>query len=363
MERKKPMGKRVTLADIAKVAGVTPATVQRALKGLEGVGDEQRQNILRVAKEMNYRPNVLATLKKGEVNIAIVLPDAEDENQYYAASLWDGVQAVLDGSYGYMVKGHRFSYERSPKTLGETMQRVCEEMGGQLNGVITMGVEDEAFLDACRQLDSRRIPYVFVGTDCRAAGRLCCVTGCNEIAGKIAADLFLNLQSGQGGKIILTGDFSIEDQRQNALGFEEQIGRYGKNYRMIKLINYDGIQATGLEISRLLASDADVVGLYSTSARNTLAISQATQDLDHRLLTVGSDVFPENIELLKNRRISAIIHKRSFEQAQRAAQILVDYLLTRKESFRSEELVLPQVVTNGNVGCFEGTRGVDGIYT
>ena len=97
MERKKPMGKRVTLADIAKVAGVTPATVQRALKGLEGVGDEQRQNILRVAKEMNYRPNVLAsTLKKGEVNIAIVLPDAEDENQYYAASLWDGVQAVLD---------------------------------------------------------------------------------------------------------------------------------------------------------------------------------------------------------------------------------------------------------------------------
>ena len=156
MERKKPMGKRVTLADIAKVAGVTPATVQRALKGLEGVGDEQRQNILRVAKEMNYRPNVLAsTLKKGEVNIAIVLPDAEDENQYYAASLWDGVQAVLDGSYGYMVKGHRFSYERSPKTLGETMQRVCAEMGGQLNGVITMGVEDEAFLDACRQLDSR----------------------------------------------------------------------------------------------------------------------------------------------------------------------------------------------------------------
>ena len=94
------------------------------------------------------------------------------------------------------------------------------------------GVEDEAFLDACRQLDSRRIPYVFVGTDCRAAGRLCCVTGCNEIAGKIAADLFLNLQSGQGGKIILTGDFSIEDQQQNALGFEEQIGRYGKNYRI-----------------------------------------------------------------------------------------------------------------------------------
>ncbi len=91
MERKKPMGKRVTLADIAKVAGVTPATVQRALKGLEGVGDEQRQNILRVAKEMNYRPNVLAsTLKKGEVNIAIVLPDAEDENQYYAASRGTG---------------------------------------------------------------------------------------------------------------------------------------------------------------------------------------------------------------------------------------------------------------------------------
>lgn len=354
-------GKRVTLTDIAKVVGVTPATVQRALRGLEGVGEEQRKRILKVAKEMNYRPNVLAsTLKRGELNIAVVLPNAENENQYYAASLWEGVQAALDESYGYMVKGHRFPYERSPENLGKAMEQMCGELGGQVDGVITMGVADPAFLEVCKGLNERRIPYVFVGTDCREAERLCCVTACNEIAGKMAADMFLNFHPEQKGKIILTGDFSIEDQRQNALGFEKQMGQYGRDFRIIKLINYNGIQATGEEISRLLSVDGEVVGIYSTSARNTLAVSMATQDFGKRLLTIGSDVFPENIELLKARRISAIIHKRSFDQAYRVAQILMDYLLTRRETFHKLEQVLPQVVTNGNIACFKGTSVIGG---
>lgn len=358
------MGKRVTLTDIAKVAGVTPATVQRALKGLEGVGDEQRQKILRVAKEMNYRPNALAsTLKRGEVHIAVVLPNAEAENQYYAASLWNGVQTMLDSSYGCLAKGHPFPYERSPHRLGQAIEQMYRKMESGLDGVITMGTKDETFLSVCHQLDQRRIPYVFVGTDCQETNRLCCVTACNDVAGKMAADLFLNLQNGRSGKIILTGDFSIEDQRENALGFEEQIGRHDRNFRIIKLINYNGIQATGLELSRLLASDKDVVGIYSTSARNTLAISQATQGLESKILTVGSDVFPENIELLQKRQISAIIHKRSFDQAQRAAQVLVDYLLTRNENFRRREQVLPQIVTNGNISCFQGTSVLPGYYT
>lgn len=357
------MGKRVTLADIARAVGVTPATVQRALKGLDGVGEEQRQRILKAAGEMDYRPNALASaLKRGELCIALVLPGTENENQYYASSLWEGARAFLDGGGKYMVKVCAFPYERSPENLGRAMERMYGTLRGQVDGVITMGVRDKAFLEVCGRLSEDRVPYVFVGTDCREAGRLCCVAACNEVAGRMAADLFLNPGPGGGGRIILTGDFSIEDQMQNALGFERQMGLYGREFGIIKLVNYSGIQAAGREIAGLLAGGG-IAGIYSTSARNTLAAAEALAETGSRATAVGSDIFPETIELLKSRRLCAVIHKRSHDQARRAAQLLVDHLLTGERPFGEEERILPLVVTNGSVSCFEGDRVVEGYFT
>lgn len=357
------MGKRVTLADIARAVGVTPATVQRALKGLDGVGEEQRGRILKAAQEMNYRPNALASaLKRGELHIALVLPEAEKESQYYAASLWEGVRASLEGGGRYMAKISAFPYERSPENLGNAMERMYGTLRGRVDGVITMGVRDAAFLEVCRRLSEDKVPYVFVGTDCREAKRLCCVAACNETAGRMAADLFLNFGPKGGGRIILTGDFNIEDQMENAFGFERQIGRFGRETGIIKLINYNGIQATGRELAELL-SGGGIAGIYSTSARNTLAAAWALEEAGCGGMAVGSDIFPETIKLLKGRKIWAVIHKRSYDQARRAAQILMDYLLTGERSFENEEQVLPLVVTNGSVSCFEGNRTAEGYFT
>lgn len=50
----------VTIKDIAKVAGVTYATVSRALNGQPGVNPLTRQKIIDISKEMNYVPNLAA---------------------------------------------------------------------------------------------------------------------------------------------------------------------------------------------------------------------------------------------------------------------------------------------------------------
>ncbi|WP_147433413.1 LacI family DNA-binding transcriptional regulator [Paenibacillus ginsengarvi] len=51
---------RVTVKDIAKLAGVTQPTVSKALNNEPGVSEETRMRILSIAKELNYVPNLAA---------------------------------------------------------------------------------------------------------------------------------------------------------------------------------------------------------------------------------------------------------------------------------------------------------------
>ncbi|HQE25078.1 MAG TPA: LacI family DNA-binding transcriptional regulator [Candidatus Atribacteria bacterium] len=66
-----------TIYDIAKLAGVSPATVSRALNQKCQVKEETRKKILEIAEELNYSPNYLArSLKKKKTfTIALIISD------------------------------------------------------------------------------------------------------------------------------------------------------------------------------------------------------------------------------------------------------------------------------------------------
>jgi LacI family transcriptional regulator len=52
--------KKVTIKDIARIVGVSTAAVSIVLNGKAGVSEDTRYKILRVARELNYTPNLLA---------------------------------------------------------------------------------------------------------------------------------------------------------------------------------------------------------------------------------------------------------------------------------------------------------------
>lgn len=77
----------ITVNQIAEICGVSRTTVLRALNDRGSVGKETKERILSVAKEHNYRPNLLArslnhgrTMSLGVVTINI-------ENMYFVQSL------------------------------------------------------------------------------------------------------------------------------------------------------------------------------------------------------------------------------------------------------------------------------------
>jgi len=72
----------LTLKDIAEMVGVAESTVSRAINGKPGVGEETRQEILKIAREYDFKPNKLAQgLAKQETHIlALLLPGLSQGN-------------------------------------------------------------------------------------------------------------------------------------------------------------------------------------------------------------------------------------------------------------------------------------------
>ena len=76
--------KRVTLQDIADVAGVKKMVVSNALNGTRSVAPATRERVKRIAREMNYIPNFAArALTNGRTGIIAILTGALSE-PYYA---------------------------------------------------------------------------------------------------------------------------------------------------------------------------------------------------------------------------------------------------------------------------------------
>jgi DNA-binding LacI/PurR family transcriptional regulator len=107
---------RSTIEDVAHAAGVSVATVSRALRGLPNVATSTRARVEEVARGLNYRPDPnAARLATGRSRtVAIVVPFI---NSWYFANVIAGAEAVCaDGGYDLLVLT-----SPSPATRAETV--------------------------------------------------------------------------------------------------------------------------------------------------------------------------------------------------------------------------------------------------
>ena len=52
--------KMASIREVAKLAGVSPATVSRVMNGTANVDDEKKQRVLQAIEETGFKPNELA---------------------------------------------------------------------------------------------------------------------------------------------------------------------------------------------------------------------------------------------------------------------------------------------------------------
>ncbi|MFC5848835.1 LacI family DNA-binding transcriptional regulator [Deinococcus petrolearius] len=246
------MIRNVTLAEVAREAGVSPSTVSRILNGTARVKDDKEQSVRRAIDRLGYRPNAfarsLATGASGSVGVLT----QDIASPFYNDAL-SGIERGLMGS-GYspiIISGHwrTDEEEHAVELLLARRVEALIVLGGELPD------------DELRSL-ADRLPVAVLGRplDLGSYGGASIALNNRQAA----RDLVTHLLD-RGHRVIghIMGLADQEDAQERLGGYREALESRGVAYVPSLVVQGDFREPSGLiGMQRLLAAHPDITAVF-----------------------------------------------------------------------------------------------------
>lgn len=148
----------VTIKDIAKVAGVSYATVSRALSGSPEIGEETREHVLKICREMGYTTNYVARSMVMKSTKLIGLVVANIDNPFMSELAYNIELRARECGYTLMLcnSSHDLDIEKQVLEL---------LVGRQVDGIILVPASSSSY-DNLKPFINR-VPTVFMSENLR----------------------------------------------------------------------------------------------------------------------------------------------------------------------------------------------------
>lgn len=323
--------KKITLKDISEQSGYSLVTVHRAMNNKEGVSEEVRREILSLAERMGYTTNYIASaLRRRQVNIAVVMP--RDMKKQYFHYLWQGYRDYAAGISQYNINMLEYSYTPGHEEEQlELLNTLYYTKGNFLDGlIVTPEVNSADIKCVISKFTARGVTVVLVDNDLRDSGRLCCIAPNDTNTGQLAAEFMNMALSGRTGTILVAkGNEDSLSHKYNLEGFSDYIRAHNQELTLLCMDECEDRAENKKMLKETLKSRRDIIAAYSVRARNTIPLCEAVMETGRRnqVFLVGSDLFPESAQMLKQGVLKAIVYKNPYQKGCRALEILFEHLI------------------------------------
>src|SRR5215217_5768729 len=198
-----PPRQRPTIYDVARLAGVSTATVSRALNGTGQIAASTRATIEAAVEQLGFAPSTIARslVTKSTQTIALLLPDIT--NPFYAALVSGIQQSALSRDHTMLLCTTEGDPEREEQYLN--LLRAKSVDGALVDGLVLPSDRIARFVRdgfpiVCldRDIDSRSIPLVQVD---------------NRLGGRLASGHLIDLGHTRIGHVTGAGELGISDER------------------------------------------------------------------------------------------------------------------------------------------------------
>ena len=325
------MKKRATIKDVAALAGVSAATVSRALDDRPEISSETKERVRSACAQLGYVPNAAARGLAGHAThtIGLVLPDIS--NPYFS-----GMATAIEETAA--AHGCRVFLSNSLRKEDRELRAIENLVARQVDGILVNPVSPESQLRHREVLGG--LPCVYLGANHDESPSY--VMADNETGAYAAARYLIRL--GHRDILFLGGRTTSRTREQRIRGFRRALAEAGLEGRelpapptvtLMRQWSYE----TALELLKGPLPDA----IFAYSDMTALKVLEAAEERGVRIPEDLSMVGYDNIAFGALHRIHlTTVSQHKYQQG----QIAVERLLEKINGSRAhtEDILEPELI-------------------
>ncbi|MEC5386465.1 LacI family DNA-binding transcriptional regulator [Uliginosibacterium sp. H3] len=292
MDTTNTAGRRVTLADVARMAGVSKQTASRVVNGSAQVTDETRARVLQCIEVLGFRPSTLARQLTAGRSLTLGVVNNTAVGHLMCGDAYVGMVRQADGM-GYALLNKEmsdFSRASVDAMLGQMLER-------QVDGIILAGPEIGNSHDWLDDYPLDDLPMPLVAINARPRAGVDVVGFDNFLAGQNATRHLLSLQRRRIGH--LSGPNNRWVAQRRIEGWQAALDEAG--LPECKAYCVEGsweAESGGPGLQRLLELCPDLDAVFVSSDRMALGVLMEAQrlgiDVPGTLAVMGIDNDPQS---------------------------------------------------------------------
>ncbi|HYX04182.1 MAG TPA: LacI family DNA-binding transcriptional regulator [Reyranella sp.] len=315
---------RRTLEDVARAAGVSLATADRALNGRPGVREQTRRKIEDTARRLSYRPDrAAAALARGQRwRFCFILPVGDNVFMNQLAQAVRETAAWMAEERADIELVHVDVFE------GSVLAGELSRLAPRYDGFAVVALDHPAVREAIDLLVAAGRQVVTLVSDVPTSQRHHYVGLANFAAGRTAGTLLGRYVGARTGTVgVIAGSLALRDHAERLAGFVQALGEVASHLSVAPTQEgRDDRERTQAATEELLAACPDLVGLYLIGAGKrgaAAALERAGRARD--IVFVGHELTPDTRGYLLSGTMDAVINQDAGHEARSAARVLLAY--------------------------------------
>lgn len=328
---------QVTMKELAKRLGTSVSTVSRALQNHPRIGLKMREDVMALAKELNYSPNTTAiNLKKQSTkNVGVVVPWLTE--QFFSMAI-TGIEDILfEKGYRVVLQQSRDDFEREEQAIQALMKHGVDGI------IVSMGsgtYNHRHFLEVNR----KGIPLVFFDRVVKSLPNSCVYTDITQASFE-AVELLLN--KGLTKIALLNGPNTMQSSNERLMGYVNALKLHEIELNPIYIKTTDlSFEDTFKKTHELLDLTVPPQAIFAFHDYMSLDAMQIAKE---RGLIINQDIFFvsfSNLSFCKylEKPPFASIEQFPYEMGAKAANLLVDAMKKPDDYVREEVIIRSKLI-------------------
>jgi LacI family transcriptional regulator len=347
--------KKARIKDIALLAGVSIGTVDRVIHKRGEVAEKTRLKVLKLLKDSNYSPNVIAQVLKSKRRFHLVslLPEPTENDSFWKKHPI-GMAKAMSELNPFPLSLSQVTFDIQSETDFQKM--TIRVLNLKPDGVLIAPIFKNESIAFCQILNKEKVPFVFIDGFIESIDFLAYIGENIFQSGRVAGQLIDMVTPERSDILVVTIARNIQNvhhlhtRAQGFMSFFNQ-SAHNKGEKINITISDPSSESVRIALDAAFKENPLIGSIFITGSRSYQIASYLEEKGMRHINLIGYDLLDSNIKYLKSGVTRFLIGQRPEEQTYKGIKKLYEFLSSQKIADKIEYLPI-DIVTSENVDFF-----------